>query len=126
MIKSLETKIDSIAGILEKIFHTFIWIRPAATLTLVIALIISKSRFLTRLNLFLVTIVLKYIGFRVILMIWLTKKLTIYGIKPNYVDNNEVLDFLSRIPTIPDLYKYKAEVFLHENDSDDEAENSPQ
>ncbi|CBY31374.1 unnamed protein product [Oikopleura dioica] len=76
MIKSLETKIDFIAGILEKIFHTFIWIRPAATLTLVIALII-------------ITIVLKYIGFRVILMIWLTKKLTIYGFKPNYVDNNE-------------------------------------
>lgn len=124
MIKSLETKIDFIAGILEKIFHTFIWIRPAATLTLVIALIISKTAFVKPKNLFLVTIVLKYIGFRVILMIWLTKKLTIYGFKPNYVDNNEVLDFLSRIPTIPDLYKYKAEVFVHE-ESDDEAENSP-
>ena len=58
-------------------------------------------------------------------MIWLTKKLTIYGIKPNFQDNNEVLDFLSRIPTIPDLYKYKAEVILHE-DSDDEIDDSPQ
>ncbi|CAG5104662.1 Oidioi.mRNA.OKI2018_I69.chr1.g1430.t2.cds [Oikopleura dioica] len=112
MIKSVERKIDFIAGILEKIFHTFIWIRPAATFTLVFALII-------------ITIVLKYIGFRVILMLWLTKKLTIYGIKPNYQDNNEILDFLSRIPTIPDLYKYKAEVFLHD-DSDEETDNSPQ
>ena len=35
--------LDFIAGLLEKGFHTFIWIRPQATLTLTIALSLSKS-----------------------------------------------------------------------------------
>ena len=52
-------------------------------------------------------------------MLWLTKKLTIYGIKPNYRDNNELLDFLSRIPTIPDLNRFKAET-VQQIDSDSE------
>jgi len=56
-------------------------------------------------------------------MLWLTKKLTIYGIKPNYRDNNEILDFLSRIPTIPDLGRFKSEVVERLPESDDE-ENS--
>ena len=56
-------------------------------------------------------------------MAWLTKKLTIYGIKPNYQDNNEVLDFLSRIPTIPDLNRFKAEAVEVIPESDDEDEN---
>ena len=34
--------LDFIAGLLEKGFHTFIWIRPQATLTLTIALSLSK------------------------------------------------------------------------------------
>lgn len=53
-------------------------------------------------------------------MLWLTKKLTIYGLKPNYQDNNEILDFMSRIPTIPDLNRFKAEVVERVPDSDDE------
>ena len=35
--------LDFIAGLLEKGFHTFIWIRPQATFTLCIALSLSKS-----------------------------------------------------------------------------------
>ena len=34
--------LDFIAGLLEKGFHTFVWIRPQATFTLCIALSISK------------------------------------------------------------------------------------
>ena len=59
-------------------------------------------------------------------MLWLTKKLTIYGINPNHKDNNAILDFLSRIPTIPDLNRYKAEVVEREEDSDDEEEGEPE
>ena len=59
------------------------------------------------------------ISIRYLLMLWLTKKLTIYGIKPNYRDNNELLDFLSRIPTIPDLNRFKAET-VQQIDSDSE------
>ena len=64
--------------------------------------------------------VLYNVSIRYLLMLWLTKKLTIYGIKPNYQDNNEILDFLSRIPTIPDLNRFKAEVVARAPDSDDE------
>ena len=34
--------LDFVVGLLEKAFHTFIWIRPQATLTLCIALCLSK------------------------------------------------------------------------------------
>ena len=37
--------LDFIAGLLEKGFHTFIWIRPQATFTLCIALSLSKFFF---------------------------------------------------------------------------------
>ena len=63
------------------------------------------------------------IPIRYLLMAWLTKKLTIYGLKPHYQDNNELLDFLSRIPTIPDLNRFKAEVVERIHDSDEDAQN---
>ena len=39
----------------------------------------------------LVTVVLYHIPIRYLLLAWGTKKLSIYGIKPNYKDNNELL-----------------------------------
>jgi len=57
-------------------------------------------------------------------MLWLTKKLCIYGIKPNYRGNNEILDFMSRIPTIPDLTRFKAEIVERLPESDDEEGSS--
>ena len=42
-------------------------------------------------NFILVTVVLYHIPIRYLLLAWGTKKLSIYGIKPNYKDNNELL-----------------------------------
>jgi hypothetical protein len=42
IILDVQTYIDFGAGLLEKGFHTFIWIRPQATFTLMIALILSE------------------------------------------------------------------------------------
>ena len=97
MVLEIQKYVDFGAGFLEKIFHTFIWIRPQATFTLSIVICIM-------------TAFLYYVSVRTILILWTTKKLCIYGIKPNYVGNNELFDFLSRIPTIPDLTRFKAEV----------------
>ena len=95
--------LDFIVGLLEKGFHTFIWIRPQATFTLCIALSLSKLielRLKTRtaqvrrtlaLIFISVTVVLYHIPIRYLLLAWGTKKLSIYGIKPNYKDNNELL-----------------------------------
>ena len=43
----------------------------------------------------LVTVVLYHIPIRYLLLAWGTKKLSIYGIKPNYKDNNELLGKIS-------------------------------
>merc|ERR1712019_234769 len=99
--------LDFIAGLLEKGFHTFVWIRPQATFTLCVALGLSSC-------------VLYHVSIRYLLLLWGTKKLAIYGIKPDYQDNNELLDFLSRIPTIPELKRYQAEIVIKEEPEEED------
>ena len=42
IISDVQQYVDFGAGILEKAFHTFIWVRPQATFTLIIIIILSK------------------------------------------------------------------------------------
>jgi len=56
---------------------------------------------------FVVTIVLYYIPLRVLLILWGTNKFTKKLIKPNAISNNEVLDYISRVPDNEELKNYK-------------------
>ena len=57
--------------------------------------------------LFLVTLVLYFISLRFLLIVWGINKFTKKLIRPNYVPNNELLDFLSRVPDDEDIVDFR-------------------
>ena len=54
-----------------------------------------------------VCVVLYYINVRYLLIIWGINKFSKKLIRPNYVPNNELLDFLSRVPDDEELIDYR-------------------
>ena len=68
-------------------------------------------------------VVLYYINLRYLLIIWGINKFSKKLIRPNYVPNNELLDFLSRVPDDEELIDYR-EMKL-ENESSSSAHASP-
>ena len=52
-------------------------------------------------------VVLYYINLRYLLIIWGINKFSKKLIRPNYVPNNELLDFLSRVPDDEELIDYR-------------------
>lgn len=54
-----------------------------------------------------VAVVLYYVSPRLMIMLWGVNKFTKKLIRPNYVPNNELLDFLSRVPDNEDLVDSK-------------------
>lgn len=58
--------------------------------------------------LFLVAIILYYIPLRYLILAFVINKFTKRFRKPKgYVDNNEVADFISRLPSDPELIQYR-------------------
>ncbi len=56
--------------------------------------------------LFLVAIILYYIPLRYLILIFVINKFTKRFRKPrDYIDNNEIADFLSRLPSDPELVR---------------------
>ncbi|XP_034041068.1 multiple C2 and transmembrane domain-containing protein 2 isoform X2 [Thalassophryne amazonica] len=83
---TLQTLLDDIACFGERIKNTFNWSVPfLSTLALMI--------FIT------VTIITYFIPIRYIVLLWGINKFTKRLRKPHGIDNNEVLDFLSRVPS---------------------------
>lgn len=54
-----------------------------------------------------VCVVLYYINVRYLLIVWGINKFSKKLIRPNYVPNNELLDFLSRVPDDEELIDYR-------------------
>ena len=62
--------------------------------------------FLAMIVLALATLLLYCVPLRWILLAWGVNKFSKKLRNPNYVDNNELLDFLSRIPTDKEIVNY--------------------
>ena len=66
-----------------------------------------------------VSIFLYYINLRYLLIAWGINKFSKKLIRPNYVPNNEVLDFLSRVPDDEEIKDYREMKILNDT------QNSP-
>ncbi|XP_077969220.1 multiple C2 and transmembrane domain-containing protein 1-like isoform X2 [Styela clava] len=86
--------LDWIACLLERIHNTFTWTVPFLSTLAIIVLSI-------------VVIILYFIPIRTIAILWGINKFTKRLRKPNFIPNNELLDFLSRIPSEVQLDEYQ-------------------
>lgn len=57
--------------------------------------------------LIIVCVFLYYVNLRYLLIAWGIKKFSLKLIRPDYVPNNELLDFLSRVPDDEELKDYR-------------------
>ncbi|XP_059155457.1 multiple C2 and transmembrane domain-containing protein 1-like isoform X7 [Physella acuta] len=86
--------LDTVACLGERVKNTFNWSVPWLSALAVIALSAG-------------IIVLYYIPLRYLLLAWGINKFTKKLRKPNAISNNELLDFLSRIPSDNELLQYR-------------------
>ncbi|XP_010783169.1 multiple C2 and transmembrane domain-containing protein 2-like [Notothenia coriiceps] len=82
----VQNVLEEIANIGERIKNIFNWSVP----------FLSCMAFLM---LFVTTALLYYIPLRYIVLIWGVKKFTKRLLNPHTIDNNEILDFLKRVPS---------------------------
>ncbi|KAM3940689.1 multiple C2 and transmembrane domain-containing protein 1 isoform 2-T2 [Leptodactylus fuscus] len=91
---SVQSVLDEVASIGERIKNTFNWTVPFLTWLAIIALC-------------LLTAVLYFIPLRYIVLLWGINKFTKKIRSPYMIDNNELLDFLSRVPSDVQLVQYR-------------------
>ncbi|XP_071995798.1 multiple C2 and transmembrane domain-containing protein 1 isoform X3 [Engystomops pustulosus] len=91
---SVQGVLDEVASIGERIKNTFNWTVPFLTWLAIIALC-------------LLTAVLYFIPLRYIVLLWGINKFTKKIRSPYTIDNNELLDFLSRVPSDVQLVQYR-------------------
>ncbi|XP_075693269.1 multiple C2 and transmembrane domain-containing protein 1 isoform X1 [Rhinoderma darwinii] len=91
---SVQGVLDEIASIGERIKNTFNWTVPFLTWLAIITLCV-------------VTVVLYFIPLRYIILLWGINKFTKKIRSPYTIDNNELLDFLSRVPSDVQLVQYR-------------------
>ncbi|VDN50033.1 unnamed protein product [Dracunculus medinensis] len=82
----VQNTLDYLASLLERIKNTFNFTQPYLSLLAIVILIF-------------VTIILYAVPLRWIIIIWGVNKFTKKLRNPNYIPNNELLDFLSRVPS---------------------------
>ncbi|XP_048258170.1 multiple C2 and transmembrane domain-containing protein 1-like isoform X3 [Haliotis rufescens] len=85
---------DMVASLGERIKNTFNWTVPWLSGLAVTVLVVG-------------TIVLYLIPLRLLLLAWGINKFTKKLRKPNAIPNNELLDFLSRVPSDSELLQYR-------------------
>ncbi|KAF7239513.1 Multiple C2 and transmembrane domain-containing protein 2 [Varanus komodoensis] len=86
IVITVQTVLEEIASFAERIKNTFNWTVPF--LSVLACLVLGVA-----------TIVLYYIPLRCIILIWGINKFTKKLRNPYAIDNNELLDFLSRVPS---------------------------
>ncbi|XP_052794647.1 multiple C2 and transmembrane domain-containing protein 1-like isoform X2 [Mya arenaria] len=86
--------LDVVASLGERVKNTFTWSVPWLTSLAVIALSLG-------------VIILYFVPIRYLILAWGINKFTKKLRAPNAIPNNEVLDFLSRIPSDRELIEYK-------------------
>lgn len=90
---TVQNAIGYVASLCEKAKNTFNFSVPFLSWLAIIIL-------------FFVTLVLYFISLRFLLIVWGVNKFTKKLIRPNYVPNNELLDFLSRVPDDEEILDY--------------------
>ncbi|XP_073706261.1 multiple C2 and transmembrane domain-containing protein 2 [Garra rufa] len=86
IVLTVQNTLDEVASIGERVKNTFNWSVPFLS-------------FLACLVLFLATAALYYIPLRYIVLVWGVNKFTKKFFNPYAIDNNEILDFLKRVPS---------------------------
>lgn len=86
----VQNRMDTVASFGERIKNTFNWTVPFLSYLLMVILLLA-------------TIILYAIPLRYLLLAWGVNKFTKKIRKPNGLSNNELLDFLSRIPSDPEV-----------------------
>ncbi|XP_063176347.1 multiple C2 and transmembrane domain-containing protein 1 isoform X3 [Chroicocephalus ridibundus] len=90
---SVQNILDEVASFGERIKNTFNWTVPFLSCLAIVAL-------------FVFTIILYFIPLRYIVLVWGINKFTKKLRNPYAIDNNELLDFLSRVPSDVQLMQY--------------------
>ncbi|NWY52278.1 MCTP1 protein, partial [Chionis minor] len=90
---SVQNILDEVASLGERIKNTFNWTVPFLSCLAIVAL-------------FMFTIILYFIPLRYIVLVWGISKFTKKLRNPYAIDNNELLDFLSRVPSDVQLMQY--------------------
>nr|KAI8755515.1 multiple C2 and transmembrane domain-containing protein 1-like isoform X2 [Biomphalaria glabrata] len=86
--------LDTVACLGERVKNTFNWSVPWLSSLAIIALSVG-------------IIILYYIPLRYLLLAWGINKFTKKLRKPNAISNNELLDFLSRVPSDNEVIQYR-------------------
>ncbi|XP_014792325.1 PREDICTED: multiple C2 and transmembrane domain-containing protein 1 [Calidris pugnax] len=90
---SVQNILDEVASLGERIKNTFNWTVPFLSCLAIVALLVF-------------TIILYFIPLRYIVLVWGINKFTKKLRNPYAIDNNELLDFLSRVPSDVQLMQY--------------------
>ncbi|CAD5208747.1 unnamed protein product [Bursaphelenchus xylophilus] len=90
----VQNSMDFVASLLERIRNTFNFTVPYLSYLAIFVLSVA-------------TVLLYFIPLRWLVMIWGLNKFTKRLRKPHYVENNELLDFLSRVPCDADLKAFR-------------------
>ncbi|VDK44756.1 unnamed protein product [Anisakis simplex] len=90
----VQNTMDFIASLLERVKNTFNFTQQYLSNLAIVVLIIA-------------TILLYVVPLRWILIVWGINKFTKKLRNPNFIPNNELLDFLSRVPSDAEIVSYK-------------------
>ncbi|KAJ8285476.1 hypothetical protein GJAV_G00027220 [Gymnothorax javanicus] len=91
---SVQNALDEVASYGERIKNTFNWTVPFLSWLAIVALCVA-------------TVVIYFIPLRYIVLVWGVNKFTKKLRDPYTIDNNELLDFLSRVPSDVQMVQYQ-------------------
>ncbi|XP_059581006.1 multiple C2 and transmembrane domain-containing protein 1 isoform X3 [Alligator mississippiensis] len=91
---SVQNVLDEVASLGERIKNTFNWTVPFLSWLAIVALCVF-------------TVILYFIPLRYIVLVWGINKFTKKLRSPYAIDNNELLDFLSRVPSDVQVVQYQ-------------------
>ncbi|XP_060057005.1 multiple C2 and transmembrane domain-containing protein 1-like [Erinaceus europaeus] len=91
---SVQNILDEVASFGERIKNTFNWTVPFLSWLAIVALCV-------------LTVILYFIPLRYIVLVWGINKFTKKLRSPYAIDNNELLDFLSRVPSDVQVVQYQ-------------------
>ncbi|XP_033099875.1 multiple C2 and transmembrane domain-containing protein 1-like isoform X11 [Anneissia japonica] len=92
--QTIQNKLDEIACLGERLKNTFNFTVPWLSFLLIFILCVA-------------TLILYLIPLRILLLAWGINKFTKKLRKPHAINNNELLDFLSRVPSDNELHQYR-------------------
>ncbi|XP_078668265.1 multiple C2 and transmembrane domain-containing protein 1-like isoform X5 [Branchiostoma floridae x Branchiostoma belcheri] len=92
--QTVQNGLDDVASLGESVKNAFNWTVPFLSWLAVITLAIA-------------TVVLYFIPLRYLVLVWGINKFTKKLRNPNAIPNNELVDFLSRVPSDEELIEYK-------------------